>query len=69
MIRHIGSQARERIEETDYLCEGFDPSCDSTILVDKATGQRELWFKNDHHAGYTIEIDGIGYEFAHSIQG
>jgi hypothetical protein len=66
VIRIIGSQRRERIEETEYRLEGFDPSYDSTILVD-ATGKRELWFKNDHHAGYTIEIAGIGYEFARSI--
>ena len=66
MIKQIGSQARERIEQTEYRCESFDPSYDSTVLVD-SVGKRELWFKNDHYAGYTIEIEGIGYEFARSL--
>jgi hypothetical protein len=64
MIKHIGSQNREKIEETEY--EVFHIENEYAILKDKETGKLEAWFANDHHAGYTIEINGIGYEFASS---
>jgi len=70
MIKTIGSQKREPIEETEYkiaknmlcnLAEG------EIILVNIDTCLLEIWAKNDCHAGYTIEIDSIGYEFVSTL--
>lgn len=33
------------------------------LLQDTSNDRFELWQKNDHFAGYVIEIDGVGYEF------
>ena len=67
-IRFIGSQARERLEDTDYRLVKTWPDIErGHIILEDDTGKRELWFLNDHHAGYTIEIDGRGYEFARSL--
>jgi len=38
------------------------PNAGEVILEDES-GKRELWAANDDHAGYTVEIDGWGYEF------
>lgn len=71
MGRQIGSQWRETLAETEYQILGWLDS--QTVVLqdsddlDKDKG--EVWFRNDHHAGYTIEIDGIGYEFARSFKG
>ncbi len=64
-MKTIGSQKREPISETDYelVCRNGG----SVTLRDKTNGRKELWYLNDHHAGYTIEIDGLGYEFVTSI--
>jgi hypothetical protein len=73
---HIGSQYRETLDEAGYevvrltkeqrqrLCVGRNEK----ILCDKGDRRdTELWFKNDHHSGYTIEINGVGYEFARGV--
>jgi hypothetical protein len=68
MIKQIGSQAREPLADTDYKFVSFVPDMPATALLeDKETGKRELWVENDHFAGYTIEIDGKGYEFVRSV--
>jgi len=65
-IRHIGSQTRENIETTDYVI--VQKSGNEVIVYDKDADNYELWVKRDDYAGYVIDIDGIGYEFAHSIK-
>lgn len=64
-MQQIGSQLRETLREAGLRLVGR-PDNDSVILYDPNTELFELWVKNDHHAGYTIEIDGCGYEFARS---
>jgi hypothetical protein len=66
MIKQIGSQRREPIEETEYLIDFIDGPGDvfrDAFLIDTATGRREKWTENDDFAGYVIEIDGVGFEF------
>jgi len=66
--KQIGSQNREKIEDTDYevvktLAGG------EVILKDKTNGKLELWAESDDFAGYVIEINGMGYEFVSSFKG
>ena len=66
-IQDIGSQKREKLEETDMeIAQRI--SSREIILKDKINNQHELWIENDHFAGYVIEIDGKGYEFVRSIK-
>ena len=67
MTRIIGSQIRDLIGETTYKVVGMT-QYDEAILEDEEGGELELWAPNDYHAGYTIEIAGIGYEFTTSIK-
>ena len=66
-MKRIGSQTRERIEETEYVVDYIDPvdqeSYRDAFLVNTTTGKREKWTENDDYAGYVIEIDGVGFEF------
>ena len=66
MIKQIGSQARENINDTDY--EVFTRWNGAVVLRDKKTGAKELWQANNHFAGYTIQIGRWGYEFIRSVQ-
>jgi hypothetical protein len=64
-MRQIGSQMRETLEESGMqVYQG--PNEDGEILLIDKDGKIEVWFEHDDHAGYTIEIDRIGYEFARS---
>lgn len=63
-IRQIGSQNRETLEDAGLrLVAGMDDG--EVILADG--DKRELWQRNDHFAGYVVEIDGVGYEFVRSL--
>ena len=66
-MKKIGSQTRETLAESGYrLLRRVDKD---TIIL-QANGdpdQQEFWFKHDDHAGYTIEIDGVGYEYARDV--
>lgn len=67
-IRTIGSQKRERIEDTNYRIVKTWPDVDrGSVVLEDADGKRELWFKNNRAACYVVEIDGVGYEFARSL--
>jgi hypothetical protein len=58
------SQYRETLEESGYELIGFDEGDEQTaILRDSKTGEESLWYRHDDHAGYTIEIGGLGFEF------
>ncbi len=61
-MKNIGSQIRQKIEDTSYKLRSKKGNFVSLECGD----HREVWAKNDHHAGYTLEIDGIGYEFVSS---
>ena len=65
MAKQIGSQYRETLEESGMeVYQG--PNEDGEILLTDDEGNIEVWFQHDDHAGYTIEIDGMGYEFVRS---
>lgn len=64
MAKIFGSQTRETLEESGYKLVS---KVKKEIILETPDGIRELWFRNDHHAGYTIEVNGKGYEFAHSL--
>ena len=73
MIKKIGSQTREPIEETEYelleLVEYLEyPSGRDAILLNKKTGAKELFTERDDFAGYVIEINGTGFEFIRQIK-
>ena len=61
-MKQFGSQMREKIEDTTYKVRA---KRGKTVSLE-AGDHREVWIQNDHHAGYTLEIDGIGYEFVSS---
>lgn len=67
MTKIIGSQTRDLIGETTYKVVGMT-RYNEAILEDEEGGELELWAPNNYHAGYTIEIAGIGYEFTTSIK-
>jgi hypothetical protein len=59
-MRRNGSQFRERLESAGYeLVERIN----SRSIVVRCGGRLELWVRNNHHAGYTLEYKGQGYEF------
>jgi hypothetical protein len=60
-MKRIGSQIRERISETRYVVESVHDG--QATIRDTETGQRERWYANDHHAGYTLQIGRWGYEY------
>lgn len=64
-MRIIGSQTREKLEDTKYTL--LEQTRSDAILLNTKTNIKELWVKRDDHAGYVIEINGIGYEFVRSI--
>ena len=64
-MKTIGSQKRETLQEAGF--ELVEKSDNQVILKEIETLNLELWVKNDDYAGYVVEIDGIGYEFAVSL--
>lgn len=65
MPQQIGSQFRETMAEANYeLVARIDE--DEVILKDRTLGTEELWVRHDDYAGWTLEIDGVGYEFVTS---
>jgi hypothetical protein len=63
-MKQIGSQMRETLAESEYTLLSLESG---EAVLQTSDGKRERWFKNDHYAGYVVEIDGIGYEFACSV--
>jgi hypothetical protein len=60
----IGSQIRETLAEAGieyYYRSNFH----TVVLLND--GKFEIWFRNNNHAGYTIEVEGVGYEFGCSL--
>lgn len=82
MIKQIGNQNREPVEETEYELIAVDqhiiinehgarqvdcPNPKEAVLKDRKTNRQELWAENDHYAGYVIEIGGVGFEFVREL--
>jgi hypothetical protein len=53
-MKIIGSQHREILKESGYKLVGRFHRV--VILEDPADGHKELWYANDSHAGYTIQV-------------
>lgn len=66
MTKKIGSQTRDTLKESGYtLIKRINKN--NVILQEKGESHCESWFKNDHHAGYVIEINGLGYEYTRRV--
>jgi hypothetical protein len=59
MAKQIGSQYRETLAESGYKLVTRFPG--AVVLEDD--GKREIWYANDDHAGYTVQVGRWGYEF------
>lgn len=64
-IKHVGSQSREPIEDTEYKLDSMKGK--EATLLNTDSGTKELWVLNDNAASYVIEIKGKGYEFVSDI--
>ena len=53
---------RETLEEAGYTLVAHTHH-NEVILKDGDNVHLEVWQKHDDHAGYTVEINGVGYEF------
>jgi len=67
-VEQIGSQHREKLEESDMEM-AYRVSPTEVILKDKDDPRlpHELWVLRDDFAGHVIEIDGKGYEFVSQV--
>lgn len=63
-MKRIGSQTRETLTEARSVL--IKMRGNEAIIMDDC-GSIELYVMHDHHAGYTLEIDGVGYEFCRSL--
>lgn len=66
MIKKIGSQSREKIEDTEYEVDHIGTD-GHAVLFNTNSGYQEMWSARDDYAGYVVEIDGVGYEFCYTI--
>ncbi len=61
----IGSQKRETLADSGYrFIAGFA----NRVILENDCGSLE-WWQVSNHAGYVIEIDGIGYEYVRGYNG
>ena len=60
-MKKYGSQIRESLNDSGYSVKEF--LLDNQVVLEDSDGELEVWALNDGHAGYTIEINGQGYEF------
>ncbi len=69
MIKRIGSQTRENIEDTEYTVDSIEGTeiGGRNVFLTTIDGKYELWTERDDFAGYVVVIDGIGYEFVRSL--
>ena len=65
-MKTIGSQTRETLKESGMKLVGRQKGA---VILEDAEGKRELWYANDHHAGYTIQVGRWGYEFGRDYKG
>jgi hypothetical protein len=63
-----GSQTRESYVDAGYRLVATWPDVDrGSVVLQDASGKRELWQRNPHYAGHVVTINGIGYEFVTSL--
>lgn len=67
MPTQIGSQHRVTLED-EGLTLVDRPYSGTVILRNPVTEDFELYIEADDHAGFTVEIDGIGYEYCRSAE-
>ena len=63
MAKQIGSQLRERLSESGYVLVGRPSKGVVRLRPVNGSGPDELWYANNHHAGYTVQAGRWGYEF------
>lgn len=68
MSKQIGSQFRCTLEEEGYTLIAKLDKTGEIIVKSNTTGILELYFPNDDHSGFTLEVDGMGYEFCRSFK-
>lgn len=61
-MKILGSQRRETLKEAGYTLVGR-PDKGVVRLHPVGGGPDELWYANDDHSGYTIQVGRWGYEF------
>jgi hypothetical protein len=61
-MKIIGSQRRETLKEAGYIMVSR-PAKGVVIIRPIGGSNAEIWYANNHHAGYTIQIGRWGYEF------
>lgn len=64
-MKQYGSQVRETLAESGYKLVGRKPG---TVILEDASGKQEIWYANNHHAGYTIQVGRWGYEFVRDVK-
>ena len=64
-MKTIGSQKRETLQESGLTLIALHLNGKEALLNND--GKTELWVLNDDFAGYVIEIEGKGFEFARGI--
>jgi len=69
MITKYGSQSREPLAESGYrLVKAWPDVSRGFVVLQTQDGLQELWKRNNHHVGYTIDIHGMGYEFVRDVK-
>ena len=61
-MRQRGSQIRETLEEANCHLVGTLPN-GGVIVFDHDTNKADVYQEHDDHAGWTLEIEGVGHEF------
>ncbi len=59
-------QNRQSLKVAGYKLVKYLPNDDALVI--SADGDFEVFQMNDHHSGWTLVIDGVGYEFVKSIK-
>lgn len=68
-MRIIGSQRRESLKESGYTLVSRPSPGVVRLRPASPLAPDELWYANDHHAGYTIQVGRWGYEFGCDVKG
>lgn len=64
-----GPQRREYLQDSGYRLVQSWPNVErGYVVLEDEEGNRELWHRNNHFAGYVVVIGNEGYEFIRSLQ-
>ncbi len=70
-MQQIGSQRRVTLLEAGYTLVG---RLKGAVILRPIPikgfldGPDEIWYANDHHSGYTVQVGRWGYEFGCNVQ-